>query len=154
MKAAKTSLALIWVLVAILLVGQSQQYLYTFKLPYCSDVLSDVDIVRNPLRIYLSIFRALFCLVGDPQSAKTTKGSFFSDAAATALAESKIAQQLSGTTTTSTTISKTTSYQAGKRIQIAINGAAIYLPSESYSKSLKESLEIGVKEYLTSKTTT
>lgn len=52
------------IIICLLLVSVSYQYETMFRLPFHSEIKFDREIVKNPIRIYLQIFRWLFSLTG------------------------------------------------------------------------------------------
>lgn len=52
------------IIICLLLVSVSYQYDTMFRLPFHSEIKFDREIVKNPIRIYLQIFRWLFSLTG------------------------------------------------------------------------------------------
>jgi hypothetical protein len=145
MKPLKTILA---IFIFAFLFADSTQYLYNFRLPYCSEVIGDIDIIRNPLRIYLRIFRSLFCLVDDPKDAKNSRRSFLSEDVALSIANQKISQLLNPSSSGSGTA--TTATSTSKKIKVTIKGQAVKLATDSF-KSLRDSLDMSVRKFLTNR---
>lgn len=64
------------VLVFTLMAPSWQQTANTFRLPYCEDIHNDKLVARNPLRLYLALFRNLFCLHENKPEGYSSKSKY------------------------------------------------------------------------------
>ena len=113
-----------------------------FKLPYCSELKSDTEIVKNPLRIYLIIFRWLFCLNGDREKAITSSGIYLSASQASSKAQADYASKVAGTTTC--TSASSTVVPEDLTLQVSSSGTVVRLSASSLSSNLLSAVSIEV----------
>ena len=133
-----------WLLliVAVLLVSPSLQSIYNFHLPYCSEIQSDIQVVKNPLRIYLLIFRWLFCLTGSRDEAVKTSNEYLTAAQAKAKAD-----KLFEIEKTAKSCASATSTQSPDNVMLQLSNAAgvIQLPTRSMSRITTDRLNVDVR---------
>lgn len=120
---------------------ESVQVLDNFRLPYCNSVLNDRSIVQNPLRVYLSIFRSLFCIVGTPTDSFETTG-YQTETDALNAANAQI--QALASTSSGGTCSAGKSALSNVRISIILNGSPIALSRSTSSYTQNTDLYGGV----------
>ncbi len=132
---------LLVLVVAVLLVAPTLQNTYSFRLPYCSEIQSDTQVVQNPLRIYLLIFRSLFCLTGSREDAIKASSEYLTAAQAKAKADKLFEAEKATKSCTAATTTRTVDHVF---VQLSGEAGVISLPTSSLSPITTDKLNVDV----------
>ena len=127
--------------VALLLAAPTLQSVYNFRLPYCSEIQSDTQVVQNPLRIYLLIFRSLFCLTGNREDAIKASSQFLAADQAKAKADKLFEAEKSAKSCPASTTAQTVD---NVMLQLTGEAGLIRLPTNSMSLVTTDKLNVDV----------
>lgn len=135
------------VILCLLLISVTYQYDTVFRLPFHKEIKFDKEIVKNPIRIYLQIFRWLFSLTGKGHNLYSESLNANLDIDASIKTETGL---ISGSTTIPTRVKVARAQDNSMKLYFNTSAAAIqpvYLsateygvPSNSFSTKVKHAL--------------